>query len=274
MLRASVPGSINYLQAMSVRPAFYAHDFSRDNLKLDARTVEIRDARAAREAPSLAREGFTIAGHPTAVSDFDDRNQVHEIYLREAQQLLLEVTGAKRVVMTPGAVARYGEKSTRYRTSFNSRPARFTHVDYTERSAPVLMKSLLEKAAPDFVPRGRYAGYNVWRVLSDPPQDVPLAICDARSVEAGDLVPGDAIFDAPGAAQWSFEAYLFRYNPAHRWSYYSNMRRDEALVFKAYDSDPGQPQRVPHCAFDDPTCPPDVAPRASIEVRGYAFFED
>lgn len=274
MPQASVPGSINYLKAMSVRPAFYARDFSRDNLVLDARTVDVRDARAAQNAPSLAREGFMLAGHPTAVSNFDDSKQIQETYLREAQQLLLDVTGAKRVVMTPGAVARYGEKSTRYRTSFNSRPARFTHVDYTERSAPVLMKSLLEKVTPGYVPRGRYAGYNVWRVLSDPPQDVPLAVCEARSVEPGDLVRGDAIFDAPGAAEWSFEAYLVKYSPAHRWSYFSNMRRDEALVFKAFDTDASQPLRVPHCAFDDPTCPPDVPPRASIEVRGYAFFED
>ena len=274
MPQASVRGLINYLKAMTVRPAFYAHDFARDNLVLDPRAVEVRDARGAPHAPALAREGFEIARHPTAVSNFDDTNQIHQIYLREAQQLLLDLTGAKRVVMTPGAVARYGEKSTRYRTSFNSRPARFTHVDYTERSAPVLMKSLLEKVAPGFVPRGRYAGYNVWRVLSDPPQDVPLAVCEAGSVEPGDLVAGDAIFDAPGAAEWSFEAYLVKYNPAHRWSYFSNMRRDEALVFKAFDTDSSHPVRVPHCAFDDPTCPPGVPPRASIEVRGYAFFED
>jgi hypothetical protein len=111
-------------------------------------------------------------------------------------------------------------------------------------------------------------------VLSEPPQDVPLGICDARSVDAGDLVCGDAIFDAPGAPEWSFEAYLVRYNAAHRWSYFSNMTRDEALIFKAIDSDPGEPLRVPHCAFDDPTCPPGVAPRASVEARGYAFFDD
>ena len=35
----------------------------------------------------------------------------------------------------------------------------------------------------------------------------------------------------------------------------------------------GQPLRVPHCAFDDPSCPAGVTPRSSIEVRGFAFFD-
>jgi hypothetical protein len=29
---------------------------------------------------------------------------------------------------------------------------------------------------------------------------------------------------------------------------------------------------VPHVAFDDPSCPPDAAPRVSIEMRGIAYW--
>lgn len=274
MTEATVQATINYLHPMPVRPSFYANDYTRDNLAIDGRVVVIRDARTAATRPTLAREGFTLVPHRSSVMDFTDASQVQGIYLPEIERLLREVTGAKRVIMTPGAIARYSEKSQRYRASFNSRPARFAHVDYTERSGPELLKGLLARVAPDVSPRGRYAGFNIWRVLSEPPQDVPLGVCDARSVEPGDLVRGDAIFDAPGAAEFSFEAYLFRYNAAHRWSYFSNMRTDEALIFKAFDTDPAEPIRVPHCAFDDPGCPQGVPPRASIEARGYAFFGD
>ena len=274
MNEGSVRGSINYLGPMTVRPAFFAHDFARDNLVLDARSMEIRNARQAAERPSLEQEGFELVPHPTVVRDFRDASEIQRVYLPEIQRLLLELTGARRVIMTRGAVLRFGERSESYRTSFNSRPARFTHVDYTERSVPGLLQNLLATVAPDFKPRGRYAGYNVWRVLSEPPQDVPLAVCDARSVAREDLVPGDAVFDAPGAAEFSFEAYLVRHSPRHRWSYFSGMQSDEALVFKAYDTDAGEAQCVPHCAFDDPTCPAGIAPRASIEVRGFAFFDD
>lgn len=267
-------GSINYVHPMPVRPEFFAHDFSRDNLDIDAQSVEISNARTGAAAPSLAREGFALVRHRSAVGDFRDADQLQRIYLPETERLLREVTGAKRVIMMRGAVPRFSERSQSYRTSFNSRPARFTHVDYTERSAPGLLQNLLASVAPEFKPRGRYAGYNVWRVLSEPPQDVPLGVCDARSVEPGDLVPADAVFDAPGAPEFRFEAYLLRYNPRHRWCYFPDMTVDEALVFKAYDTDAREPLRVPHCAFDDPGCPGDAAPRASIEVRGFAFFDD
>ena len=117
----------------------------------------------------------------------------------------------------------------------------------------------------------RFAHYNVWRVISEPPQDVPLTLCDARSLAPSDLSFADAVFDMPGA-EWSFEGLLVRHNPAHRWNYYSGMTRDEALVFKTNDSDPTAPHHIPHSAFDDPTCPPGTAPRASIEMRAVAYW--
>jgi len=51
------------------------------------------------------------------------------------------------------------------------------------------------------------------------------------------------------------------------------MRRDEALVFKVYDSETdGRARFTAHTSFNDPTTPPDAPPRQSIEVRTLAFF--
>jgi hypothetical protein len=51
------------------------------------------------------------------------------------------------------------------------------------------------------------------------------------------------------------------------------MRRDEALVFKVYDSEKdGRARFTPHTSFEDPTSPPNARPRQSIEVRAFAFF--
>ena len=63
-----------------------------------------------------------------------------------------------------------------------------------------------------------------------------------------------------------------RHNPEHRWFYYPDMTRDEAIIFKTNDSDPAQPHCVPHSAFDDPSCPNGVLTRASIEMRGIAYW--
>ena len=51
------------------------------------------------------------------------------------------------------------------------------------------------------------------------------------------------------------------------------MRRDEALVFKVYDSvKEGVARFTAHTAFDDPTAPPNARPRESIEIRTLALF--
>ncbi len=80
------------------------------------------------------------------------------------------------------------------------------------------------------------------------------------------------MMDIPGRPESSYVGLVIRYNPRHRWSYFSHMNRDEVLVFKTHDSDAGQPSHVPHAAFNDPTCPSGPAPRASIEMRGIAYW--
>ena len=35
----------------------------------------------------------------------------------------------------------------------------------------------------------------MWRALSPPPQDVPLALCDARTLAHADLIAADAVFE-------------------------------------------------------------------------------
>jgi hypothetical protein len=114
--------------------------------------------------------------------------------------------------------------------------------------------------------------YNVWRVMTPPPQDVPLAVCDAGTTTAADVTTGVAVIDAPGAPEVRFGSSIYRANPAHRWYWYPDMTPEEALVFKAFDSDRGRLQGCPHSAFDNPGCPPGVTPRASVEIRAYAFF--
>lgn len=269
-----VEAAVNYLDRMDVRPRFYATDYSRDNLVLRPERMPIRDARRIESAPALEREGFTLLPHNSRVTDFRDAERAPREYLPEIERLLGDLTGAAAVVMLGGAVLRFGERSGEYGSRVNTRPARFVHVDYTPASIPGLLEPVLAARGIDARDYSGYAGFNIWRVLSAPPQDVPLCLCDARSVSDEDLVPGDAVFDAPDAPEFSFEAYLVRHNPAHRWFYFRDMTPAEVLVFKAYDSRPGEPVRVPHVAFDDPSCPEGVTPRASVEVRGFAFFAD
>jgi len=263
----TVQGAVNYLGAMAARPRYHAQDHARDNLILDPHTVEIEDVRGP--GASLSVEGFTLVPHRSAVADFRDETEVGQIHGREIEDLLLATTGADHVVVTGKGILRFGERSPLSGTLFNSQPARFIHIDISDPTA----REFAARSAPAGKTVRRFAHYNVWRVLSEPPQDVPLTLCDARSLAPEDLATADAVFDAPnGAPEWSFEGLLVRHSPRHRWCYFSNMTRDEAIVFKTNDGDPREPHHVPHCAFDDPSCPPGVSPRASIEMRAVAYW--
>ena len=51
------------------------------------------------------------------------------------------------------------------------------------------------------------------------------------------------------------------------------MTRDEALVFKVYDSEKdGRARFTAHTAFEDPNTPDGAPERESIEMRTIAFF--
>jgi len=114
----------------------------------------------------------------------------------------------------------------------------------------------------------RYLIVNVWRPIHGPLQDMPLALCDARSLRPDDLVASALVYrDRTG------ETYAVHYNPDHRWYYAPDMAAREAWMFKCFDSDQANPARfAPHTAFDDPTAPADRRPRESIELRTLVFF--
>jgi hypothetical protein len=266
----SVEGLVNYIGEMAQRPRYYANDHSRDLLNLDPRKIAIEDARKRDNAPSLAHEGFELVAHTSEIEDFKDTAEVARFHPKEIEQLLLEATGADHVVIPGPGVLRFGERSKDAGKFVNSLPARFVHVDISDATA----EQFAHRSMPKNIGRAmrRFAHYNVWRALSPPPQDIPLTVCDARSVALADLISADAIFDLADKPEWSFEGWVVRHNAGHRWSYFSGMTRDEALIFKTNDSDPAQPHCVPHSAFDDPSCPKGVPPRASIEMRGIAYW--
>ena len=129
--------------------------------------------------------------------------EIEQVHVAEIRQLLLEVSGADHVSVTGAGVLRFGERSRESGAHNNSRPARFVHVDVSDVAAA----SFYARSRPDNGRAVRRAAqYNVWRVLTAPPQDVPLAVCDARSVAPGDFIAADAMFDKDGAIAFSFEA--------------------------------------------------------------------
>ena len=257
---------IAYVSRGSRRPRYYANDHSRDVLEIVPVEMDIADARLA--APTVDAAGFTLLAHRSAVADFSDRAAVDSRYRPEVIELIHELSGADLVLVNSPGILRFSERSSQSGALDNSRPARFAHVDVSDSTARVFA----ERAAPPGRAIRRFVHYNIWRAISAPPQDVPLAVCDARSVAAGDLLAADAVFDKPGETEWSFEGLVLAHAAGHRWHWFPDMQRDEALVFKTHDSEPGRAHCVPHVAFDNSACPAHAPPRASIEMRALAFW--
>jgi hypothetical protein len=247
------------------RPRYHSNDTSGDVLDIQPVQKDIQDAR--RLNMTLDTAGFSLYRHVSAVKDFTDAAEVGAIYRQEIVDLIGNLSGADLVLVNSPGVLRFSERSALSGQLDNSRPARFAHVDISDATAA----AFAGRASPARRSLRRFVHYNIWRVISKPPQDVPLAVCDARTVTAADLIPADAVFNAPNRPEWSFEGIVVAHHPAHQWHWYSDMTRDEALVFKTNDSDPKLAHCVPHVAFDNPSAGTGAAPRASIEMRAIAL---
>jgi hypothetical protein len=265
-----VEAILNYIAASDERPVYYAYEpppgTPRTTGKFFAHVVSIRNAREIDKDLSLDRQGFQLVRQQTSVVDFYDRDEVRRVYYPEVESLLKAATGAEKVVIFDHQVrnielAQRGEKNAR-------EYGKAVHNDYTAKSGPRRVRDHLapEEAAERL--QHRFAEINVWRPIRGPIQSTPLALCDARSIEPKDFVPSDLIYrDKVG------ETYRFLHNPNHRWFYFPRLQKNEVILLKCYDSqEDGRARFTAHSAFEDPTSPPDAAPRESIEVRALVFW--
>jgi hypothetical protein len=232
---------------------------------VDPQPMAIRNGRRDAKGFTLDRNGFHFVPHPTRVTDFFDEAEIKRVYYPEMEALIKAESGAKRVVVFDHTL-RTADDELREKTKIRE-VVRRVHNDYTEWSAQQRVRDILPDEADELL-RGRFAIIQVWRPIRHPVETHPLGIADARSVAEADFIISERIY--PNRVG---QTYAVGYNPQHQWYWFPRMRRDEALVFKVYDSaKDGRARWTAHTAFDDPTTPPNARPRESIEIRTLAFF--
>jgi hypothetical protein len=266
-----VEAPINYLEITGEKPVTYLYEPSAGVPARTGRTtkhwMKVRNGRTVLNELTLDREGFAFVRHQSGVSNFYDPEEVVRVYYPEVAELLKEATGAVRVHVFDHNVrcrpmAKRGENGAR-------EPVKFAHNDYTLKSGPQRVRDLLPDEADDLL-RHRFVEINVWRPIRGPVQESPLAVCDASSMTLHDFVATDLRYrDRTG------EVYSVAFNPNHRWFYFPQMQRDEALMLKCYDSaEDGRARFTAHTGIDDPTSAADARPRESIEARSLLFFAE
>ena len=232
----------------------------------DEHVMTVHNGRLKQKDFSLDTHGFEFIEHLTTVKNFFDPNELAEVYYPEVEKIVQRVSGASRVVIFDHTI-RSGNGTDREERHLRE-PVHRVHNDYTEWSGPQRVRDILPDEA-DGLLKHRCAVVQVWRPINGPIESDPLAICEAETLSPDDLIPSERRY--PNRVG---ETYQISYNPEHRWHYFPRMTRNEALVFKVYDSEKdGRARFTAHTSFPDPGSPPNAAPRESIEIRTLAFFD-
>ncbi len=119
----------------------------------------------------------------------------------------------------------------------------------------------------------RSAIINVWKAISPPPQDQPLAIARLDAVKAEDCVQGLNVEVGNTARRINVDFVGIAVPDEPLTLYYApEMEVDQSLVFVGADFDWSHPQGCAHTAVAAPDSP-DLVIRQSVEQRVVVIYE-
>ncbi|KIK59618.1 hypothetical protein GYMLUDRAFT_245286 [Collybiopsis luxurians FD-317 M1] len=229
-------------------------------------TLQIENIRGKEDAFTLDEAGFQYFKHTAKHTAFTNDEEIKAEYYPESEELIKELTGASKVILFDHTIRRRGPVDM----VGKRQPSREVHVDQTTSSAMARVHLHCSPSeAPEFLKR-RFQIINLWRSISHPAFDMPLALCDYRTVAKNDLVAVARIMRHRRG-----ETYRVKYNPQHRWKYLRGMTPEEFVLIKVFDSTQDKDVSIytPHTAFEDPTTPEGSPARVSIELRALVFYD-
>ena len=238
------------------------------------------------EALSWREQGFELRSMPSAVTRWDDPDDIVTRHHPEIIDVVTAEVGCSAVlfypaiVRGPAAVSQHGDLG----------PIEAAHSDYTEDYRSILATAghpYLDILAPsmdaagltpgDVAAADRVLTLQFWRNIGPVRPDRPLALCDATTVARDELTP--YLVESYGGVPTRFHSFLLnppRDDRVRRWLTFPAMEPHEVVMFRAFDSDRverGEPFWTPHTAFLDPVAGLDPPPRESVEIRAICLFD-
>lgn len=194
----------------------------------DPRKVVMHNGRPHIGAFKLDTDGFRFVRHDTRMENFFDEAEIKRVYYPEMEALVKAESGATRVVVFDHTL-RTADDAFREQHKIRE-VVRRAHNDYTEWSGPQRVRDILPDEAEQLFKR-RFAIIQVWRPIRYPVETHPLAVVDARNLSPEDFVLSEQLY--PNRIG---QTYAIAYNPANKRFWFPRHARNEALVFKVYDS--------------------------------------
>lgn len=245
---------------------FYPTDRAKSHWPYTPYDVEIHDMRPLQDELSFDRNGFHLLNQVSACTNFYDPDEVERVYVPEVKQMIADLTGADHVINF-GIMTRTNNPEA----AEGNLPAFGAHVDYgdkTVRDQAIL--AMGEEEAGKWL-KGRFMLINVWRPIKVV-ESAPFAVCDASTIAPSDLCDSEVRGGLGDPNRPTLYGHAVSFNENQRWYYVPDMRPEEVLAFKLFDSDASAVQWTAHSAFEHPGLDPDAPPRESIEMRTIAFI--
>ena len=268
---STIRTAMNFVRDKAGAGAFSNLNPELTTLKLAEHAVEIADARNLPAPATFAREGFEIHAFPLGSYNWFDPDWIENVYGPRTVDFVKDLVGAKHIAQfAHGMFFRdTGETYAGMNTRLRGRAADFVHMDYTRESVMPFVREAVDAETLAKYPHVKV--FNIWRSMTPPPQDVGLAFCDQRYLAESDWVFGETVeINFPEGVPFLTGVW----DPRQKWYYYSQMTQDEVVIFNGCDTDPTLPVGCMHGAFVHPDPGAVSLPRASVEFRVIALFED
>jgi hypothetical protein len=249
------------------------------------RKCRFYDARPIAEELSLDREGFKLIRHDsplTAGGDVERLRRDWLDYLEDLAPAVQKALGASWVVPrtanNTGVVVRSATRIKPGEPFYYVRnkggievPYPNVHMDYTEASALNLARAEHYQRKIPERPYSRMVIIQAWQAISPPPQDRPLALMDASTLDERDTFTMGADPDPDDYSGDAIRARFVTFNPAQRWYYFPDMTPSEVVLFKGYDT--ANAATPPHGSFLNEGLGARANPRESVEGRFFVYYD-
>ncbi|KAI9740309.1 MAG: hypothetical protein M1834_004887 [Cirrosporium novae-zelandiae] len=200
----------------------------------------VLDIRGREKEFTLATHGFEYRRHALPAVNWRDEGDIKKTYLEDLKlfvpKLIPEtVQRCEMFDFRLRSVAAFQSSTPMHPGlcgTYKMSPALSVHVD----QSPVgilewLKRELGQEETTEIVNNYRVRVINIWRPLVDVVEDVPLAMCDVRTVK-----PSDLVSSAHVSGDYVRRNYLVKYSQDFQFYYLSKMVKEEVCAFMVFDS--------------------------------------